>query len=334
MQMRRLGTLGPLVSSIGLGTRSIANLHGSSGCDDAMRLLSRAIDLGINHFDTADIYGMGMSEELIGRFLPSQRHRIVISTKAGIRFVPATGERRIDNSPAYLRSALEKSLKRLGRDHVDILYVHRREADRPIEEVIQAMAQLKREGKIGAIGLSEVSPATLRRANREYRIAAVQSEYSLWSREVEREMLATCRELGVTFVASSPLARGMLTGAHIDPVAFAKGDFRRVNPRFQEPAFSKNRSAIARYIDHANACHASPGPLALAWVLAADTHVIAIPGTCSPDHLADNASAARIYLTAAQRRDVEASLPPDFPYGDRHSDAQRVGVEPACTKSG
>lgn len=327
MEMRRLGTFGPLVSSIGLGAMSISGMYGATTEAETMRLLARSIELGVNHFDTADIYGMGQSEDLIGRFLRESRARVMIATKAAIRFVQATGERRVDNSPAHLRSSLEKSLKRLGRDHVELFYVHRRESDRPIEEAVEALAALKREGKIGAIGLSEVSPETLRRAHRVHRIAAVQSEYSLWSRDVEKRMLDTCRELGVAFVAFSPLARGMLAGTPLEPSSFPKGDFRRANPRFIEPAFSQNRDALAGFEALARRRGMTPAQMALAWVLAANRDVIAIPGTRSAEHMAENAAAARFALTRADREEIASVFPTGFPWGNRYSDAQLLGVE-------
>lgn len=330
MEMRRLGSFGPLVSSVSLGAMAISGTYGPSSEAGTMRLLARAVDLGINHFDTGDIYGMGLSEEMIGRFLRETKARIVLATKAGIRFVPATGERRIDNSPTYLRGALEKSLKRLGREQVELFYVNRREPDRPIEDIMETLGQLKREGKIGAIGLSEVSPETLRRASKMHRIAAVQSEYSLWSREVEHLLLATCDELGVSFVAFSPLGRGMLSGAAIDPAQFHAGDFRRQNPRFQEPAYSRNREALADFLAMCERMGRSPSELALAWVLNAGRHVIAIPGTRNAEHLATNASAARIHLTSAERAALSAVFPQGFPWGDRFSPVQAIGVEPSA----
>lgn len=327
MELRRLGTLGPLVSSVGLGGMNIGGTYGPSTEAETMRLLARAVDLGVNHIDTSDIYGMGTSEELIGRFLRESRARIVLATKAAIRYVPATGERRIDNSAGHLRSALEKSLRRLGRDHVELFYLQRREIGRPIEEVVETLGNFKREGKIGAIGLSEVTPTTLRRANRVQRIAAVQSEYSLWTRGVEQEMLATCRELGVTFVAFSPLGRGMLSGSPPDPQDFGKNDFRRSNPRFQEPAFSRNRAAIGLFEDLARSLGRTPAELAIGWVLSADRHVIAIPGTRSAEHMEENARGAALRLSETDRARVAAVFPEGFPWGDRYAEAQWLGVE-------
>lgn len=327
MEMRRLGSLGPLVSSVGLGGMSLGGTYGPTNEDATMRLLSRAVELGVNHFDTADVYGMGQSEDLIGRFLRETRVRVVVATKASIRYVPATGERRIDNSPAHLKASLERSLKRLGRDHIEIFYLNRREAERPIEDTMEVLAQFKREGKIGAIGLSEVSPETLRRANKVHRIAAVQSEYSLWTRGVEQEMLATCKELGVTFVAFSPLGRGMLSGGAVDPASFGKNDFRRANPRFQEPDFSRNRAAVAAFVALASRLGRSPAELAIAWVLAADRHIVTIPGTRSVEHLEQNVKGGELRLTASERDAVTAVFPPGFPWGERYGSTQWLGVE-------
>jgi aryl-alcohol dehydrogenase-like predicted oxidoreductase len=329
MEMRRLGMFGPLVSRVSLGAMGISGTYGPSSEAETMRLFSRAIELGVNHFDTGDIYGMGLSEELIGRFLRQTRARVVVATKAGVRYIPATGERRVDNSPAYLRSALEKSLKRLGRDHVELFYIQRRDPERPIEEIIEALVELKREGKIGAIGLSEVSPETLRRADRVHRIAAVQSEYSLWTRDVEREMLDACAALRTAFVAFSPLGRGMLTGVAPEPSNFSNGDFRRNNPRFQEPAYSRNRAALEQFKAVCDRLGKSPVEVAIAWVLSAGDHVIAIPGTRTADHLELNIAAERLGLTADQRREIAAAFPEGFPWGERFSAAQGIGVEPS-----
>jgi len=329
MEMRRLGMFGPLVSRVSLGGMGISGTYGPSSEAETMRLFSRAIELGVNHFDTGDIYGMGLSEELIGRFLRQTSARVVVATKAGVRYIPATGERRVDNSPAYLRSALEKSLKRLGRDHVELFYIQRRDPERPIEEIIEALVELKREGKIGAIGLSEVSPETLRRADRVHRIAAVQSEYSLWTRDVERELLHTCAALRTAFVAFSPLGRGMLTGVAPEPSNFSNGDIRLKNPRFQEPAYSRNRAALEQFKAVCDRLGKSPVEVAIAWVLSAGDHVIAIPGTRTADHLELNIAAERLRLTTDQRHEIAAAFPEGFPWGERFSAAQGIGVEPS-----
>ncbi len=330
MEMRRLGMFGPHVSSVSLGAMGVSGTYGPSTEAETMRLFARAVDLGVNHFDTADIYGMGLSEELIGRFLKQSKARVVVATKAGIRFIPATGERRVDNSAAYLRGALEKSLKRLGRDHIELFYLGRRDPNRPIEEVMEILVGLKREGKIGAIGLSEVSPETLRKADKVHRIAAVQSEFSLWTRDVERSLLKTCADLRTAFVAFSPLGRGMLTDLTPDPSSFSNGDFRRTLPRFQEPAFSQNRAAIDAYKTLCERLGASPVAVALAWILSAGDHVIAIPGTRSAEHLEANVAAVGLKLTEQQRHETAAVFPPGFPWGERFNENQKIGVEPSA----
>ena len=326
--MRRLGSFGPRVSAVSLGAMSISGTYGPSTEAETMRLFSRAVELGVNHFDTSDIYGLGRSEELIGRYLRESRADIVVSTKAGIRYMPVTGERRVDNSPAHLRNALEQSLKRLGRDHVELFYIQRREAARPIEEVMETLSALKKEGKIGAIGLSEVSPETLREANRLTRVSAVQSEYSLWTRDAERSLIAACDECRAAFVAFSPLGRGMLTGHVLDPATFSKGDFRLNNPRFQEPAYSQNRAAMAVFEKLCERFGKSPVEVAIAWVLSAGEHVITIPGTRTAEHLEVNIAAANFRLTQNQRAEIAAAFPDGFPWGDRFSSAQAIGIEP------
>lgn len=327
MEQRRLGRLGSRVSAVGLGCMNIGGSYGAADETETMRLFGRAVDLGINHFDTADIYGMGTSEEMIGKFLKRERPPIALASKGGVRYVRATGERFIDNSPAYLRQAIDNSLMRLGRDHIELYYVHRREENRPIEEAIEAMAQLKREGKIGAIGLSEVSPSTLRRAHEVHPIAAVQSEYSLWTRLPERGMLETCRELGISFVAFSPLGRGMLTGNLPDPSSFSPRDIRNKNPRFAPGNYEKNAAAIAKFKAAADAMDRTPAELAIAWVLAQGDNVITIPGTRYERHLEGLVAGGQLRLTEAQLRDIEAAFPEGFPWGERYAPQQSLGVE-------
>lgn len=327
MEERWLGTLGPRVSSVGLGCMNLAGAYGPTSMDETLRLLDKAIELGITFFDTADIYGMGLSEEAVGPHLRSRRARVVIASKGGIRFRRATGERYIDNSPAYLKQAVDNSLRRLRIDRIDLYYLHRREADRPIEEAVGALADLKRAGKIGAIGLSEVSAETLRKAHQVDRIAAVQSEYSLWTRLPERDLLKTTAELGVAFVAFSPLARGMLTQSPPHPDTMSDRDFRRRNPRFAKENFERNLAAVRQFSEFAAERQVDPAALAIAWILARARNVVAIPGTRSADHLEACVKGAKLSLSADELESVAGVFPEGFPWGARYGDQQRLGIE-------
>lgn len=327
MEERWLGTLGPRVSCVSLGCMNLAGAYGPSSEDDALRLLDRAVELGVTHFDSADIYGMGISEEILAKFLRSRRPRVTIASKGGIRFMRATGQRFIDNSPAYLREAVDNSLRRLGVERIDVYYVHRREIERPIEVVINALADLKRAGKIGAIGLSEVSAETVRKAHRVDRVACVQSEYSLWSRVPEQDLLKTTAELGIAFVAFSPLARGMLTASPPDPAAMSARDFRRRNPRFSEENYRRNLEAIGGFRQLAAELGHDPASLAIAWVLAKARNIVAIPGTRSAEHLEAAVAGASLRLDGETVRRIEATFPEGFPWGARYGEAQRLGIE-------
>lgn len=330
MQRRKLGGDGPLVGAIGLGCMSFGGIYGPTDMAESHRTLSLALDLGVDHFDTANIYGEGVSEEVIGAWLreePGRRDRITIATKGGIVTKP---ERRFDNSATHLRASLEASLRRLGVDHVELYYIHRREAERPIEEVMETLVRFKDEGKIGGIGLSEIAPSTLERARTVYPVMAVQSEYSLWTRLPELGMLQACERHGTALVAFSPLARGMLTAAPPDPARMGPGDFRRSNPRFVEPNYGSNRRAIQRFIDYARENGEAPEALAIAWTLHRGDHVIPIPGTRSPEHLAAFAAGAGISLDSGRMAAIEAILPVGFAHGPRYSAGQAVGPEDYC----
>ena len=330
MQQRQLGTHGPMVSALGLGCMGMSEFYGPSDDAESLRTLARALELGVSLFDTADTYGLGHNESLLGRFLDeggaARRRQAVVASKFGIVREAGTYERRIDNSPAYIRSACEASLRRLGVERIDLYYCHRRDPDVPIEEVVGAMAELVAEGKIGAIGLSEVSVETLRRAHAVHPVAAVQSEYSLWSREPEAGMLAACAELGTAFVAYSPLGRAFLT-ATVDTGKLADDDFRKRNPRFSGEAEARNRQLVAALGELAVARGLSNAQLALAWLLNKAPHVIPIPGTRRIAYLESNVSAADIALTADELGQLDRLFDPLAVAGARYTEGGFVGVE-------
>jgi len=267
---------------------------------------------------------------VIGAFIKDRPHRFKIATKGGIHRPPETGKRTFDNGPAHLRSALEASLERLGVDHVDLYYIHRREPARLIEEVMETLVRFKEEGKIGGIGFSEISPTSLRRAEAVHPVMAVQSEYSLWTRQAELGMIQATEALGVAFVPFSPLGRGMFATKAPEPETFGEGDFRKNNPRFLEPNFSDNLRAIQPFKALAADLGTTPAALALAWVLSRGDHLFPIPGTRSVDHLDELASAADLTLDAETLAAIERILPPGFAYGHRYSDAQQIGAELYC----
>ena len=325
MKTRELG--GRQVGAVGLGCMSFAGFYGPTDLDESQRCLARAVELGITHLDTAERYGGGLSEEVIGDFLRQSKPDVSIATKGGIYVEP---KRHYDNSETALRRSLEGSLRRLGVEHVDLYYVHRREAARPVEEVMETMVKFKQEGKIGGIGFSEIAPATLRRAHAVHPVTAVQSEYSLWTRQPELGMIQICAELGVAFVAFSPVGRGMLTDSPPDPTRFADTDFRKKNPRFLEPEFTYNMEAIARLRAFAASRGWSTAALANAWTLDQGPHIIPIPGTRSAAHAEDCATAADIAFTEEDRAEIARLLPLGFAHGARYSDAQTYGVERYC----
>jgi aryl-alcohol dehydrogenase-like predicted oxidoreductase len=327
VQRRKLGKNGPEVGAVGLGCMSFGGIYGATDMAESHRTLARALDLGVDHLDTANIYGEGVAEEVIGAFVKDHPNRFTIATKAGIKNKPVRG---FDNSPEHLRASLEASLKRLGVDHVALFYVHRREQSRPIEDVMETLVRLKDEGKIGAIGLSEISPATLERANAVHHVAAIQNEYSLWTRLPELGLLQATKRLGTALVAFSPVGRGMFSSTPVDPARFGEGDFRRLNPRFIEPNFGYNSAYVAKFAAFAKARGLSPATLAIAWTLARGDHVIPIPGTRSAAHLEEDAAAADVVLSPADLDAIEAILPVGFAHGDRYSEGQANGPERYC----
>ena len=330
MRTRTLGKDGPTVGAIGLGCWSLAGAYGPTDIEESRRTLARSLELGIDFLDTANVYGNGLSEEVVGAFVKDHPGRFKIATKGGIHRPPETNQRTFDNSPKHLRSALESSLERLGVEHVDLYYVHRREPSRPIEDVMGTLVRFKEEGKIGGIGFSEISPTSLRRAHAVHPVMAVQSEYSLWTRQPELGMIQTAERLGVAFVPFSPLGRGIFATKAPQPETFGPQDFRKNNPRFLEPNFSDNLEAIQPFKTLAADLGATPAALAIAWILQQGRHLIPIPGTRSADHLDELARAADLTLGSETWAEIDTLLPPGFAFGHRYSDAQQVGAELYC----
>ncbi|WP_045391477.1 aldo/keto reductase [Falsirhodobacter sp. alg1] len=324
MEMRKLGADGPMISAIGLGAMSFGGMFGATDEATSLACLGAAAEGGMNFIDTANIYGLGVSEQIIGGW--QGRHGMRIATKCGIVSGPP---RSVDNSEPYIRTCLEESLRRLKVDHIDLYYIHRRDPGVPVEELAETMARLVAEGKIGGYGLSEIAPATLRRAHAVHPVMAVQNEYSLWTRQPELGLIRTCAELGTTFVAFSPLARGMFGELPLRREDFRSGiDFRHTNPRFCEPNFAANLAAIAPFRSFCAERGWTVAGTALAWVLAQGENIVAIPGTRTADHLREWLGPPR--LEADDLAAIEAILPAGFAWGDRYGDHQMQNVERYC----
>lgn len=318
MKMRKLGRNGPEVSAVGLGCMGMSAFYGGADEAQSIAVIHRALDLGVTLFDTAEMYGPHTNEVLVGKALKDRRDEAFIATKFGINRQP-DGSAITDGSPANVRRAVEGSLSRLGVDHIDLYYQHRIDPDTPIEETVGAMAELVKEGKVRFIGLSEAAPATLRRAHAEHPITALQTEYSLWSRDPEDELLGVVRELGIGFVPYSPLGRGFLSGEIKSIDDLAPDDFRRTNPRFAGDNFQKNLDLV----DAVGAIAADKGvtaaQLALAWVLAQGEDLVPIPGTRRMPTLEQNAAAADIVLTPDDLARIEAVFPRGAAAGERYA---------------
>jgi len=322
MQTRTLGPTGPAVSALGLGCMGMSEFYGARDDTESIATLHHALDRGVNFFDTADVYGPYTNEELLARAFAGRRERVFLATKFGFVRDPADrAARAIDARPERVREACEASLRRLKMTHIDLYYLHRVDASVPIEDTVGAMAQLVRAGKVRYLGLSEVAPATLERAQRVHPITALQSEYSLWTRDPENGVLDVCRRSGVALVPYSPLGRGFLTGAISSPDDFAADDYRRENPRFQGENFRRNLALVDKVKALATDQGCTPAQLALAWVLAQWRHIVPIPGTRRSANLDENLGALAVQLSAAELAAIDAVFPPEAIAGPRYGEA-------------
>jgi aryl-alcohol dehydrogenase-like predicted oxidoreductase len=324
MKYRKLGTHGPEISAIGLGCMSLSGFFGETDEETSQACLAAAVDIGIDFMDIADVYGMGASESIVGRYLKNNPHSIKIATKCGIDVTPPRG---FNNSEPYIRTALEGSLQRLGVDYIDLYYIHRRDQSCPVEDVSVTMGKLIDEGKIGGWGLSEVSPTTIRRAHAVTPLLAVQNEYSLWSRMPELGVFQTCEALGVTFVPFSPLGRGMFTQEFLELNKLMENDFRFKIPRFQEPNYSDNCRLIQNFKDYCADNNWTVSAAALAWILDQNDSMVPIPATRYAHHVNEWALATEICFTDTMRAEIDHLLPIGFAYGDRYDDNLWVGPE-------
>ena len=317
MQYRMLGTL--KVSALGLGCMGMSDFYVGGSEAESIATIHRALELGVDFLDTADMYGRGANEELVGRAIRGRRDKVVLATKFGIVRGEDAAFRGVNGKPDYVRQCCEASLKRLGVETIDLYYQHRVDPETPIEETVGAMAELVKAGKVRHLGLSEAAPATIKRAHKVHPITALQSEYSLWTREPEDEILDTVRELGIGFVAYSPLGRGFLTGQIKSPDDLAPDDFRRTNPRFQGDNFRKNLDLVETIAEMAVEKRCTPAQLALAWVLAQGNDIVPIPGTKRPRYVAENIGALAVTLSPSDLSRIDEVFPTGVAAGARYA---------------
>jgi len=324
MQTRTLGSEGLEVSAQGLGCMGMSEFYGTADEGEAIATIQRALELGVSFLDTADMYGPFTNEKLVGRAIAGRRDDVVLATKFGNERSEDGGFLGVNGKPEYVHEACDASLRRLGVDHIDLYYQHRVDKTVPIEETVGAMAELVEQGKVRHLGLSEASPDTIRRAHAVHPISALQTEYSLWTRDPEDAVLPAVRELGIGFVAYSPLGRGFLSGAITKPEDLAEDDFRRHNPRFQRENFGKNLELVDRVREIADEKDVTPGQLALAWLLAQGADIVPIPGTKRRSYLEENAAASEIELTPDDLARIDEAAPAGATAGERYPDMSSI----------